>query len=582
MAAGPVGGVILGLHATGDCTGAALFRDGKLVGAVLEERLNRAKRTRSFPHQSIAWCLREAGLSSLDDVDTVTVAWNPAIPMSAINMSGFTNWRRYDPEFLYIVPNHLMGSMTGWDDSATTLGLGLQGDPRFVFVKHHLAHMGWAAASPFEQAALAVFDEHGEAKSSSFGTITGNRIEVSHDISASHSLGTLYGTFTQYLGFRPYSEEWKVMGAAAYGDPARFTPRLLEIVRCDDTGFRLDQNYFEFMNMRFAGYYGEALVQHLGIAPRAAGAPFEQCHFDLAAAVQTVFESIAFTLLRRLNSLTGLRSLVLTGGCAMNSLANGRIVANTPFDQVYIPQAPGDPGGCIGGPLWLLSQRAEDSLFRADIPACTGPDIDDEAVLATLTRCKIAYRRVDDPAAAAADLMATGHIIGWVQGRLEFGDRALGNRSILADPRRAEMKDRINASVKYRELFRPLAPAVLAEAAGTYFDHPPGLVVRHMERVLQARPRAAEQIPAVIHADGTGRVQMVTRQDNPLFHRLIESFRERTGVPVVLNTSFNVNGEPIVATAEDAIRTFFSSGIDALVIGSFVVEKTPGVTGGAW
>jgi len=562
------------LHVTGAQSGAALFRGGELVAAVAEERLTRQKRTRSFPFAAIEHCLREAGLSDLREVDHIVVPWNPEVHMRNMNLSGFTSWRRYDPEWLYIVPNQLMRLMPGPEAGITALDFGMEGKGKLSFVSHHHAHIGWAFASPFESAAVAIVDEYGEAASLTYAEMRGNRVRIIKEVPFPHSLGVLYATFTEFLGFRPNSDEWKVMGAAAYGDPDAFAAKIRRLVRFDGGDLWIDQTYFEFGNMRFGGYFSNRLVEYLGIPPRGEDEPLDQVHYDLAASCQLVFEEILFEALRWLHRQLGLKSLVLNGGCCMNSLANGKIVANTPFESLYISPAAADNGTCIGGPMWFYHLLAgEHGMFRAQIPAYTGPSFTDDEIRAALDRYKVRYRAPNDLLGATVDLISAGKIVGWFQGRVEFGERALGNRSILGDPRNERMKDLINRSVKYREAFRPFAPSILAERASEYFELPPGMEVKFMEQVYPVRPERRADIPAVVHRDGTGRLQTVTQADNPKYHALIERFAEETGVPLVLNTSFNINGEPIVASPEDALRTFITSGIDALVIGQALIEK---------
>jgi carbamoyltransferase len=565
---------ILGLHVTGAQSGAALFQGGTLVAAVAEERLTRQKRTRSFPFAAIDFCLREGGLADLREVDHIVVPWNPEVHMRNINLSGFTSWRRYDPEWLYIVPNQLMRYMPGAEAGITALDFGLSGQGKFAFVSHHHAHIGWAFASPFDEAAVAIVDEYGEATSLTFAEMRGNRIRILKEVPFPHSLGVFYATFTEFLGFRPNADEWKVMGAAAYGDAAAFAVKLRHLVRFEEGDLWLDQTYFEFGNVRFSGYFSDRLVAYLGIPPRGEDEPLDQAHYDLAASCQLVFEEILFAALRWLHAQLGIKQLVLNGGCCMNSLANGKIVSNTPFESLYISPAAADNGTCISGPMWLYHLLAgEKGTYRTEIPAYTGPSFTDAEIRAALDRYKVRYRTPDDILGATVELLCAGRIVGWFQGRVEFGERALGNRSILGDPRDERMKDRINRSVKYREAFRPFAPSVLAERASEYFELPPGMEVKFMEQVYPVQPEKRSQIPAVVHRDGTGRLQTVTEADNPRYHALIERFAAKTGVPVILNTSFNINGEPIVTSPEDALRTFVTSGIDALAIGDCLLEK---------
>ncbi len=563
---------ILGLHVTGVQSAAALFEGGECIAAVAEERLTRQKRSRAFPLRAIEFCLRSAGLRTLHDVAQIVVPWNPAIHMANLNMSGFTSWRRYDPEWLYIVPNNLMGLLPDAGQEMMELGFG-DGSSRFTFLQHHLAHAGWAFASPFEEAAIAIVDEYGESSSMSFGKIAGNAVTMLRSTPFPHSLGVFYATLTAFLGFSPNGDEWKVMGAGAYGDPTRFAAAIRSIVKVDGGSLHLDQSYFEFANTRVGGYFGKRLEKLFGIVPRKSDEELTQAHFDLAASCQQVFEESLLTLLTWLHGETKSDNLVLNGGCAMNSLANGKIVGNTPFKQVFIGPAAADNGAAIGGALYSVGTAGGSGVLRGNVEAYLGPAYSDADVQRLLDRYKIRYRHISDISGVVAGMLIDGKIVGWHQGRMEFGERALGCRSILADPRKAGAKDRVNESIKYRESFRPFAPSVLAEDAGDWFDMPHGERVPFMEKVFPVRFGKREQVPAIVHGDGSGRLQTVECADNELFYRLISSFKRRTGVPMVLNTSFNLNGEPIVCSPEDALRTFVTSGLDALAIGSFIVEK---------
>lgn len=565
---------VLGLHITGDQTAAAIFKDGHLMGAVAEERLNRQKRSRAFPTKAISHCLKIGNLASLDDVDYVVVPWNPTQHMKRLNLSGFTSWRRYDPEWLYIVPNQLANLLSVGRDDITSLDLTGRGKGKIVYVNHHQAHVGWAFASPFEEAAVAIIDEYGEFVSLTLGSVHGNRVSIVKEVPFPHSLGVFYATFTEFLGFQPNSDEWKLMGAAAYGDPKRFHGKLKEVIRYTEGTVWLDQTYFEFANTRFGGYYSSELPAYLGLDPRLPNRPMIQEHFDLAAACQAIFEDALFSVLRWLHTQVRQPRLILNGGCCMNAVANGKITANTPFEELFISPAPADNGACIGGPLWLFHLLiGEKGSFRIPVSPYTGPEYDDRRIRETLERYKIRYRHFSDVCAETVKLLTSGKIVGWFQGRMEFGERALGNRSILADPRAVYMKDKINQSIKYREAFRPFAPSVIAEAAETYFHMPQGAEVKYMERACPVRDEKRTLIPAVVHNDGTARLQTVGAKDNELFYRLIKEFGKETGIPIILNTSFNLNGEPIVASPEDALRTFITSGIDAVVMGSYIIEK---------
>ena len=563
---------ILGLNAVGFNTAATLVCDGQVVFAAEEERLIREKRTRRFPMQAIREALRVAGLR-LEDLDGVAVGWNPAINLEAFNPAQ-SQRQRFMGELFYSVPNHLM---TLQQDSAPLLSRQtvefLDGSQLNVsYVTHHLAHAASFFCSPFDRAAIMTIDAFGERQSVLFAVGEGERLRTVWSQDFPHSLGAFYSTMTEYLGFRAQSDEWKVMGASAYGDPGRFEGRLRDLVHLkDDGGFELDLLYFNHYQFPRTQRYTSRLRDHLSLEPNEAGRPLTQEYYDFAAAAQQVTEDVYFHLLNQLHARTGVTKLVVAGGVAFNSVANGKIRQRTPFTQVFVPPVPDDSGVSLGAALYVCHQlegRPREYVMTSNY---LGPGYSDAEIQDALVQFKVRHCVVPRPARSAAELVAAGKIVGWFQGRLEFGDRALGNRSILADPRDASMKDRVNDTVKYREPFRPFAPSILIDEVGEFFvDAGP---TPFMENVFPIRPEKRALIPAVTHVDGTGRLQTVSREQNPLYFDLIEEFRRLTGVPVVLNTSFNLNGEPIVCSPQDALRTFFSSGLDALVMGNCLVEK---------
>lgn len=563
---------ILGLNTTGYNTSAVLLVDGAPVYAVQEERLNRDKLTRRFPMQSIRAALDFAGIG-FDDVDEVAIGWNPAVNLEAFNGPNSERHRHFG-EILFSVPNHLM-TLKG-DDAGPVMSQEL----RFLdgsrvpihYVNHHLTHAAAFFCSPFDDAAIMAIDAWGEKLCVLMAHGQGNRIETKWQQEYPHSLGSFYATFTEYLGFKPDSDEWKVMGASAYGDPSRFGPKLRQLVQLvDGDGFRLDLSYFNHFQFHRPHLYGPKMVDLLGFGPNPSGDDLSEEHYDLAAAVQAVTEDVYMHLLNDLHRRTGVERLVLAGGVACNTLANGRLFERTPFEATFLPPLPDDSGCSLGAALYV--HHAMNGAPRGYVmhDNYLGPGFTDEEIREQLALWSIPHRVVEDPSREAAALVAAGKIIGWFQGRLEFGDRALGNRSIVADPRDASMKDRVNAMVKYREPFRPFAPSILIEHLDEFFVG--AKPTPFMEHVFPVREDKRAVIPAVTHEDGTGRLQTVRREVNPKYYALIDAFRDLTGVPVVLNTSFNLKGEPVVGSPHDALRTFNSSGLHALVIGNCVVEK---------
>lgn len=571
---------LLGLHVNGGQSSAALMIDGDIVAAAAEERFTRVKQSRAFPRKAIDFCLSQTGLGDLADLDGIAVSWNPAENMRHINNSGYTDWRRYDPEWLYIVPNNLLGISPNLDSAGDVLRLSLGQSTRcpIYFVEHHLAHLAHGVCqSPFNKGMAAAVDEYSEFHSASLATFDGDDLSIVKRLDYPHSLGVFYAAITEFLGFTPNSEEWKVMGAAAYGQPDRFLVSLEKIFRWDEGegGWLLDASYVEHSNMKRAGYCNERMARLIGIPQRLSKEDLRQEHFDLAAAGQAVFEKRLFQLLSRYAPMAPEMNLAAAGGCFMNSLANGKITRNTPFTSIFVPYAAADNGGAMGAALYAwhyVLKKPRRPLLSSPSPYL-GPSFCDREIEQTLAKFKISFELKEDIATFTADMLAEGRLVGWFQGRMEFGERALGARSILADPRMPGTKQVLNAAVKYRESFRPFAPAVLAEDAHEWFEVPEGAVIPYMEQVYPIRDNKKALIPAVVHQDGTGRLQTVDAQMMPLFHQLIVAFKAKTGIPLVVNTSFNVQGEPIVCTPADAIRTFFTSGLDVLVIGRFVVMK---------
>jgi carbamoyltransferase len=580
--------LILGINAYHGDVSAALLRDGRLVAAIEEERFRRVKHWAGFPDQAIAGCLRMAGADPRD-VDTFAVSRNPRAHLWRKALFALRN--RPDPRLLRdrarnaATVRRLHGRLAG------SLGLPeAHVRARLRYIEHHPAHLASTFfASPFEEAAVCAIDGFGDFVSTSFAVGRGTSLDVRQRVFFPHSLGLLYLAITQFLGFPKYGDEFKVMGLAPYGEPA-FVQQLRQLVDVDARGrVRLDLSYFRHWSDGVAMTWEEGepelgpvftpkLESLLGPARRREE-PLEPRHEAIAASLQAVYEDAAFGVLRALHRRTRLPRLCLAGGCAMNSVANGKVRANTPFQELYIQPAAGDNGTALGAALlaWhALGGRREFVMTHG----YWGPSFDDADIAAALSAREGAVaaraggaRCIEDEAelcAWTARQIADGKVVGWFQGRMEWGARALGNRSILADPRRADMRDIINARIKFREKFRPFAPSVAVEALDGYFvDAVPD---PFMIQVYPVRPDKRDLIPAVTHVDGSGRLQTVSLQTNPLYWRLIDAFRAITGVPVLLNTSFNEN-EPIVLHPAEALDCFLRTDMDVLVMGSYVLEK---------
>ena len=563
---------ILGLNSGGPNSAAVLLADGKIVYAVEEERLIREKQTRRFPLNSIKSILKFSGIE-LEELDAVAINWNPAINLEAPNTP--QNQRaRHMGEIYSQTPYHLMSLKSDNFSSRSQQTLHFLDNSKIDihYIAHHMSHASCFFSSPFENAAILTTDAFGEKQTITFSEGNGNQLNLLWSQEFPHSLGSFYSVFTEYLGFAPSSEEWKLMGASSYGDTEKFYGQLLETFNLiDQGGFELDLTYFNHFQFYRPGMFTSKLVQLLGVEPREEGAILNQDHYDLAAAAQKVFEDIYFHLLTSLQKMTGQENVIISGGAALNCVANGMVLENTSFSDIFIPPVPDDSGGAMGAAYYLYNHIMGGKRGPAMSSNYLGPEFSNDEVVAFLNKSGVPFRQLDNPAKSAAEMISDGKIIGWFQGRLEYGDRALGNRSILADPRDPDMKRKVNATIKYREDFRPFAPSIHIGAIEEYFEN--AVSTPFMEKASRIRPDKHKVIPAVTHVDGTGRLQTVSKDQNPLYWNLIDEFKRITGVPIVLNTSFNLKGEPIVCSPKDAIRTFFTSGLDCLFLGNCLVKK---------
>lgn len=532
-----------------------------------EERFNRDRHTKAFPELAISFCLAEGGIG-FSDLDAVVMAHHAGRDFRR----GATDAvRRGSPKRLAaqaFVDGRLVAREAGFRRRWSYTG-------RIEHVGHHEAHAASAFfASPFDRAAVLTLDRGGDFLSSTLGLGEGNRLRILDELANPHSLGEVYSALTWFLGFQPNGDEGKVMGLAPYGGP-RLADELKPLVRLRPDGlFRVDLEWFRYQR-EASRPVSEKFVRRHG-EPRAPEGAVTERDKALAYAVQQLAEDTGLHVARHLRELTGTTKLCLSGGVALNCVMNGRLLREAGFDEVFVQPAASDAGNALGAALWWWHHRASDHGGTGERKwhmdhAYLGLDVTDRHVERAMERLGRPYRRAADPAGEAAALLSEGKVVGWFQGRAEVGPRALGARSILADPRKAEMRDVVNHEVKRREWFRPFAPSVLDEAGAEYFDG----YVRNpfMTFAFDVRREMRDVIPAVTHVDGTSRLQSVSEETNPLYARLIRSFAGRTGVPVVLNTSFNLRGEPIVHTPEDALADFERSGMDAAVIGSYLVEK---------
>lgn len=580
--------VILGLNAYHGDSAACIIADGKLVAAAEEERFRRIKHWAGFPSESIRYCLNEAGVK-LSDVAVLAINSDKR----AARFKRLAYLAKHRPGLDYVLRQ--LRTRRKRSGVAEAIGAAFPDDTfcgRVEFVEHHQAHLASAYyLSPWDRTAVVSIDGFGDFASAAWGLAQDNKIEVDGRVFFPHSLGVFYEVMTQYLGFPNYGDEYKVMGLAPYGKPS-LVDLVSQLVRASDDGpFELDLKYFCHSTAQIAPtweggeptkpflMYTEELERLLGPA-RKKGEPLSSRHHDLARSTQAVYERAFFNLLRAIYVKHGCDNLALAGGCAFNSVANGKITLETPFKRVYVQSAAGDAGGAVGAALHVHHASSGEKTHAYLRHAYLGPSFSDETIEVLLESRRaeieglgcIIRRITHEPELfyKTARSIADGRVIGWFQGRMEWGPRALGNRSILGDPRRADMKDILNLKIKRRESFRPFAPSVLREHVKDWFEQDDE--VPFMMKVFQIREEQRAKIPAVTHVDGSGRLQTVYPDTNPRYHGLISAFFELTGVPMLLNTSFNEN-EPVVCKPVEALECFLRTKMDLLVLGSWTVER---------
>jgi carbamoyltransferase len=571
----------LGINAYHGGASACLIQDGRLIAAVEEERFSRIKYQAGFPVQAIRYVLHDAGIEPAE-LDHIGISRKPTANLVKKALFAF----RRRPS-LALIRDRLNNSMTVGDPKSVFCeSLGVEPSTlkaEFHNVEHHRAHMASAFfVSPFDEAAIFSVDGMGDFVSTMWGTGKGNRLEITGEINFPHSLGLFYTAVTQWLGFPKYGDEGKVMGLAPLGRPV-YLDKMRDIVRLQRDGtFELNLGYFvhhaEGATMtwsegepKLGAIFSDQFVKLLG-EPRVPRSEITTYQQDVAASLQAMLEEAEFALVRKLQRETGMKALCMAGGVALNSAFNGKILPCTDFEDIYIQPAAGDAGTALGVCYYIYHQLLGQPRAYLMNDAYTGPRYSNDEIQSALERAGLAYETLDEDTLVqrAAALVADGKVLGWFQGRLEWGPRALGNRSIIADPRREDMKDILNARIKHREPFRPFAPSILLENVGDYFDQ--SYADPFMIKVYNVLPEKRGVIPAVTHVDGTGRLQTVDRDHAPLYWKLINSFKEQTGVPVVLNTSFNEN-EPIVCSPDEAISVLQRTKMDALAIGSCLVQK---------
>ena len=551
-----------------------------MIAAAEEERFTRRKHDPGFPYRAIEYCLREGGMTG-QDVDYAVFFEKPLLKLERVLASCVQTWPRSWEPFQKSMLAWLADKF--WVKKTISDALGLESDDRILFVEHHRSHAASAYfCSPFDEAAILTVDGVGEWATASMGVGREGTLVLLKELEFPHSLGLLYSAFTAFLGFEVNEGEYKVMGLAPYGVP-RYMDKISRVVHVQPDGsFWLDMSYFAYHRSAERSY-SRKFVELFG-APRDPAEPLQIDHpgcerfVDIAASIQRVTEDILLRMARSLHAETGLRRLCLAGGVALNSVANGRIVREGPFEDIYVQPAAGDAGAALGAALYAYHVALGKPRVWTLEHAYWGPMYGDGELERILCASNVCYVELTTEKLldSAARLLAEGKIIGWFQGRSEWGPRALGNRSILADPRSVEAKDVLNLKIKYRETFRPFAPSVLAERAEEFFELQNAwrqLPARFMLVTAPVRPPARARIPAVTHVDGSARVHVVRRQENLIYYELLERFDALSGVPVLLNTSLNLKGEPIVNTPQEALSLFFRSGLDALFLGRFAVTR---------
>ena len=592
---------ILGINAYHGDAAAAIIRDGELIAAVEEERFNRCKHCAGFPAESIRYCLAAAGVS-LAEVEHIGISRDPSAHLhkkilfaatraakgiGGIGRSASATEGKGGRGIFGAVAERLSNTAKVRDlkgDLAKALSVPKKSLlAQFHNVEHHRAHLASSFyISPFERAALLSIDGFGDFISTMWGVGEGNSIEVLGQVEYPHSTGIVYTATTQFLGFPYYGDEGKVMGLAPYGEP-RFMEEFRDIIRTEEGGrFRLNLDYFrhhaEGVEMSWddgspviGRIFSDEYARRFG-PPREPGAPLTEREQDIAASLQKRLEEVGFHILNHLHEQTGLTDLGLSGGVAYNSVMNGKILLHTPFRRVFVQPAAGDSGTAVGVCYQIYNGILQQARGYVMEGAYTGPEYTDEEIGRELEQSNLMYETYSDREVTrrAAQDIAAGAVLGWFQGRMEFGPRALGNRSIVVDPRRADMKDILNERIKKREPFRPFAPSILEERVGDYFEqtHP----APTMLMVYQIKPERRAEIPAVTHVDGSGRLQTVSRAVNERYYQLISDFHELTGVPIVLNTSFNEN-EPVVCSPRHALDCFLKTRMDVLYLGNYAVRR---------
>jgi carbamoyltransferase len=590
---------ILGISCYYHDAAAVLLRDGQVIAAAEEERFSRIKHDYCFPKLAIKFCLEEARIQG-QDLDYVVFFEKPFRKFDRILMTALHTYPQSWKVFRESMISWMLDKM--WVATTLQSELGISKE-KVLFSEHHLSHAASAfLCSPFEEAAILTVDGVGEWVTATYGVGRGNEIKLHKQVAFPHSLGLLYSAFTAFLGFEVNEGEYKVMGMAPYGQP-RYVDAVWKLIRQNaDGSFALDMDYFSFhystdrtFNKKFEALFGNPRPTKLNFFTEGTGFPkyfgdlpsnyqelckLNQHYADIASSIQKVTEEVLLGMARNVQKQTGLKRLCIAGGVALNSVANSRILRETDFEELYVQPAASDGGGALGAALWAYNTLLGKPRTFTMKHAYWGRANSESEISDFLTQNNIPFRKLkdeDELVDCVVDQLISAKVVGWAQGRFEWGPRALGSRSIIADPRNPEMKDIVNSKIKFREPYRPFAPSVLAESTEKYFELPHATrhyPARFMLYVVPVVGSQRSTLPAITHVDGTGRLQTVFKDQSPRYYKLIERFGQATGVPVILNTSFNLKGEPVVNTPANAFRTFRTSEMDTLVLENFLVEKS--------
>jgi carbamoyltransferase len=566
--------IILGVSCYYHDSAAAIIKDGQIIAAAQEERFTRKKHDNGFPTNAINYCLDSLGIA-INEVDYIAFYEKPIIKFERILQQHIANFPKSIKVFFDTIPSWLLEKLR----IKETFRDHLHYQGKFLFIPHHLSH---AAASyftsPYQEAAVFTLDGVGEWATTTFGHASGNTIKIEKQINFPHSLGLFYSAMTAYLGFAVNNDEYKVMGLSAYGKSAPLYDKIRHLITTNPDGsFSLDMQYFSYEYQE--KMFNQKLCEYLGAPARKPDSTMTPHYENVASATQKVFEDVLFESLNKLYKKHPVPNLVLSGGSALNSLSNGKISSRTPFKNFYITPDPGDGGGSLGAALYayygLLKPKDKHSLLPS---AYLGPEFSQSQIKKAIDQFKLSAQLFPNDSQLideVSDLLFKQKVIGWFQGRMEWGPRALGNRSILAAATSQEMQDIINAKVKHREMFRPFAPVILREKTHEYFKTDKNISVSadYMLLVYPFKKEVQPKVPAVVHVDGSGRLQTIDEKSNSKYYRLIKKYSEKTGVHLILNTSFNVKGEPIVCTPTDAIKCFLNTEIDYLVLGNYLIKK---------